>query len=98
MKNLITTNEMIEQFGDIPLKFSLYSNKFFVFSGQTYDHKEIMLMLDVNTISELIPNNALTINQFDYILKDKKHIGNKFIRVKILNGVENIYQTLDNRT
>lgn len=92
MTNVITTAEMFEQFGELPLSFSSFSNKHFVFQGTSVLDIDIMLMLNSNIIYELHANQCQTINNFADLLSDSKNSDmSKLIKIRISHNFANIY-------
>lgn len=92
--NILTTLEVLEQYGEIQLQFDLFCNDYFIFKGETKDNKIILLMIDIKSVLELNPNNRLTLSQFEGILRDKDHKSHQYIKVKITDGFTNIYKSM----
>jgi len=89
MTNAITTAEMYEQFGDVPLVFDLYANKYFVLHGSSHEI-DISLMIHNSIVYELHANQSQAINHYASVLSDE--VMNKFIKIRISHNFSNIYQ------
>ena len=91
--NLITTAEMIEQFGNVKLQFVASHKRYYIFSGMGIWESTIILMLDQTVIEKSYCNKCLTINQFDRIITSNDKNLTQYIKIKVTNDDQNIYQS-----
>lgn len=91
MDNVLTTHEVLSQYGHIDLHLELYHLGHFVFKGQSRDNFEIMLTIKASAVQELIPHKTARLNQFSRTLLKKPRPD--WLKVMVIKNGSTIYQS-----
>lgn len=87
MRNLLTWNEVLEQFGNVELGFDAYVNQKFIFKGSSKDWYQITLLLDARIVHEVNIETRVRLAEVPRIqnlLSSNKDLS-KEIQVHVLN-------------